>query len=167
MRRFKISLRFWQNRSLTVAALIGVVVAAALAQTASEKPSVDVRRVGSRLACQCGCKDSVATCSMLECSFSKPAKERIAQMQAVGMSDEQIIQAFVRDYGPGIYLATPNAWGWIVPYASVVLGLAMIWLFVKRYRKPKALAEVSTLEIDDPALEKYKDQIEKDLAKLE
>jgi cytochrome c-type biogenesis protein CcmH len=104
---------------------------------------------------------------MLECSFSKPAKLRIAQMQAVGMSDEQIIQAFVRDYGPGIYLAPPNAWGWIVPYASVLLGLAMIWLFVKRYRKPKPLAEIGMLEIDDPALEKYKDQIEKDLAKLE
>jgi cytochrome c-type biogenesis protein CcmH len=136
-------------------------------QTASEKPGVDVRRVGARLACQCGCKDSVATCSMLECSFSKPAKLRIAQMQAVGMSDEQIIQAFVRDYGPGIYLAPPNAWGWIVPYASVLLGLAMIWLFVKRYRKPKPLVEIGTLEIDDPTLEKYKDQIEKDLAKLE
>jgi cytochrome c-type biogenesis protein CcmH len=108
---------------------------------------------------------------MLECSFSKPAKERIAQMQAVGMSDEQIIQAFVRDYGPGIYLATPNAWGWIVPYASVGLGLVMIWLFVKRYRKPKALAEIGPgpegAPLDDPALEKYKDQIEKDLAKLE
>jgi cytochrome c-type biogenesis protein CcmH/NrfF len=155
MRRFKTSL------------LVMVVAAAALAQTASEKPSTDVRRVGSRLACQCGCKDSVATCSMLECSFSKPAKERIAQMQAVGMSDEQIIQAFVRDYGAGIYLATPNAWGWIVPYASVLLGLAMIWLFVKRYRKPRALAEIGALEIDDPALEKYKEQIEKDLAKLE
>ena len=155
MRRFKTSL------------FAILVTAAALAQTASEKPSADVRRVGSRLACQCGCKDSVATCSMLECSFSKPAKERIAQMQAVGMSDEQIIQAFVRDYGPGIYLATPNAWGWIVPYASVGLGLVMIWLFVKRYRKPKALAEIGALEIDDPALDKYKDQIEKDLAKLE
>ena len=155
MRRFKISL------------LSVFLAAAALAQTAAEKPSVDVRRVGARLACQCGCKDSVATCSMLECSFSKPAKERIAQMQAVGMSDEQIIQAFVRDYGAGIYLATPNAWGWIVPYASVLLGLAMIWWFMKRYRKPRALAEIGTLEIDDPALEKYKDQIEKDLAKLE
>ena len=152
-------------------ALALVLAAAALAQTAAEKPSVDVRRVGSHLACQCGCKDSVATCSMLECSFSPPAKERIAQMQAVGMSDEQITQAFVRDYGPGIYLATPNAWGWIVPYASVLLGLAMIWLFVKRYRKPKALPEIGTdpggAPIDDPALEKYKDQIEKDLAKLE
>ena len=88
---------------------------AALAQTASEKPCVDVRRVGARLACQCGCKDSVATCSMLECSFSKPAKEKIAQMQAVAMSDDQIIQAFVRENGPGIYLAPPNAFGWIIP----------------------------------------------------
>ncbi|MGA2724637.1 MAG: cytochrome c-type biogenesis protein CcmH [Bryobacteraceae bacterium] len=152
--------------------MLALVIAAAVGptgtpQTASEKPSADVRRVGARLACQCGCKDSVATCSMLECSFSKPAKLRIAQMQAVGMSDEQIIQAFVRDYGPGIYLAPPNAWGWIVPYASVLLGLAMIWLFVKKYRKPKPLAEIGLLEIDDPALEKYKDQIEKDLAKLE
>src|SRR5512138_2037841 len=96
-----------------------IIAAAALAQTASEKPSVDVRRVGSRLACKCGCKDSVATCSMLECHFSKPAKERIAQMQSVGMSDDQIVQAFIRDYGADIFLAQPNAFGWIVPYASV------------------------------------------------
>ena len=93
MQRFKSSL------------LVLMVAVAALAQTASEKPSVDVRRVGARLQCQCGCKDSVATCSMLECHFSKPAKERIAQMQSVGMSDEQIVQAFIRDYGMAVYLA--------------------------------------------------------------
>src|SRR5499427_2206035 len=95
------------------------IAAVALAQTAAEKPSLDTRRVGARLQCQCGCKDSVATCSMLECHFSKPAKERIARMQAVGMTDDQIIQAFVKDYGPGIYLAPPSAFGWIVPYAAV------------------------------------------------
>ena len=100
-----------------------LIAAVALAQTASEKPSVDVRRVGARLACQCGCKDSVATCSMLECGFSKPAKEKIAQMQAVGMSDAQIIQSFTREYGPGIYLSPPNALGWIIPYASVFAGV--------------------------------------------
>jgi cytochrome c-type biogenesis protein CcmH/NrfF len=104
---------------------------------------------------------------MLECSFSKPAKERIARMQAVGMSDSQIIEAFVRDYGQGIYLAEPNALGWIVPYAGVGLGLVVIWLFIKKYRKPAPLPEIGTMEIDDPELEKYKDQIEKDLANLE
>jgi cytochrome c-type biogenesis protein CcmH/NrfF len=147
--------------------LVLVAAAIALAQTAAEKPSADTRRVGARIACQCGCKDSVATCSMLECSFSKPAKERIARMQAVGMSDDQIIAAFVRDYGPGIYLAPPSALGWIVPYAGVGLGLVVIWLFLKKYRKPASLPETGTMEIDDPELDKYKDQIEKDLAKLE
>src|ERR1044071_4320869 len=90
----------------SILALLLAVVA--LAQTASEKPSVDVRRVGARIACQCGCKDSVATCSMLECHFSKPAKEKIAQMQSVGMSDQQIVQSFIRDYGQGVYLAPPD-----------------------------------------------------------
>jgi cytochrome c-type biogenesis protein CcmH/NrfF len=144
-----------------------LLAAAALAQTAAEKPSVDVRRVGQRIACQCGCKDSVATCSMLECHFSKPAKERIAQMQSVGMSDNQIIQAFIREYGAGIYLAPPNAWGWIIPYASLGLGAVVIWLFIRRYYKPKPLTDLGEMEIDDPALAKYKDQIEKDLANLE
>jgi cytochrome c-type biogenesis protein CcmH/NrfF len=156
MRRFRSSLWF-----------VLMVAAVALAQTASEKPSLDVRRVGARLACQCGCKDSVATCSMLECGFSKPAKERIARMQSVGMSDQQIIDAFVRDYGAGIYLAPPNAFGWIVPYASIGFGLVIIWLFIRKYRKPAPLPEIGPLEIDDPDLAKYKDQIEKDLAKLE
>jgi len=144
------------------------MVIAALAQTAAEKPSVDTRRVGARLACQCGCKDSVATCSMLECHFSKPAKERIAQMQAVGMSDQQIIDAFLRDYGAGVYLAPPSPAGWIVPYASVGLGLGVIWLFLRRYyRKPKPMTDLGAIEIDDPLLAKYKDQIEKDLANLD
>jgi cytochrome c-type biogenesis protein CcmH len=140
---------------------------AALAQTASEKPSIDVRRVGAHLACKCGCTDSVASCAMLECHFSKPAKEKIAQMQGVGMSDDQIIQSFVREYGAAIYLAPPNAFGWIIPYSAVGVGLFVIYLFIKKYRKPKPLVELGAMEIDDPELAKYKDQIEKDLANLE
>ncbi len=144
-----------------------MVAAVALAQTASEKPSVDVRRVGARLQCQCGCKDSVATCSMLECHFSKPAKERIAQMQSVGMSDEQIVQAFIRDYGMAVFLATPNAWGWIVPYATAGFGLVIILLFLRKYYKPRVMTDLGEIDADDPELAKYKEQIEKDTANLD
>ena len=147
--------------------MLAVIAVAALAQSASENPSLDVRRVGMRLACQCGCKDSVATCSMLECGFSKPAKERIAKQLALGMSDQQIIDGFIRENGPGIYLAPPSAFGWIVPYASVGFGMVVIWMFLKRYRKPKPLAVIGPVEIGDPELEKYKDQIERDLANLD
>ena len=155
MQRFKSSL------------LILLVAAVALAQTASEKPNVDVRRVGARLQCQCGCKDSVATCSMLECHFSKPAKERIAQMQSVGMNDEQIVQAFIRDYGMAIYLAPPNAFGWIVPYAVAGLGMVVCFLFVRKYYKPKTMTDLGEIEADDPELAKYREQIEKDTANLD
>ena len=151
-------------KSSLLALLVAVV---ALAQTASEKPSLDVRRVGARLQCQCGCKDSVATCSMLECHFSKPAKERIAQMLALGMSDEQIVQAFVRDYGAAIYLAPPNAFGFIVPYATAGLGLAVILLFLRKVYKPRPMTELGAVEVEDPTLAKYKDQIEKESANLD
>jgi cytochrome c-type biogenesis protein CcmH/NrfF len=155
MRRFKTSF------------VILALAAAAFAQTAAEKPGVDVRRVGARLQCQCGCGDSVATCSMLECGFSRPAKDRIAKLQAAGMSDQAIIATFVKEYGPGIYLSEPNAFGWVVPYCAAGLGLGVILLFVRKYRKVQAVTVAGPVEIDDLALEKYKDQIEKDLSKLD
>jgi cytochrome c-type biogenesis protein CcmH/NrfF len=104
---------------------------------------------------------------MLDCGFSKPAKERIARMQAVAMTDDQIVRAFVQDYGPGVYLAPPSPFGWIVPYAVAGLGLVVVWLFVRKYYKPPPAAAGGAPEPDDPALDKYKDQIEKDLADME
>ena len=104
MQRFRVSL------------LATLLALAAMSQTASEKPSSDVRRVGAHLQCMCGCKDSVSTCSMLECSHSKPAKEKIARMLSVGhVGRPQIIQDFVREDGPGIYLAPPSAFGGSCP----------------------------------------------------
>ncbi|HTX35889.1 MAG TPA: cytochrome c-type biogenesis protein CcmH [Bryobacteraceae bacterium] len=148
-------------------ALICLLAVAALAQTASEKPSAAVLRVGSRLACKCGCKETLASCSMLDCESSKAGKLRIAQMLKLGYSDDQIIQAFVREYGASIYLAEPDAWGWLVPYICLAFGLVIVWLFIRKYRKPRLIPEVGAIELDDPALQKYKEQIEKDLASLE
>ena len=136
------------------------------AETAAEKPSVDVRRVGAHIGCQCGCKDTVATCAMLECSFSKPAKEKIAKLQAAGEPDKTIIDQFVAEFGPAVYRGNPSAYGWLVPYLLIAPGLALIWWFVRRYRKPRAIAELGPPP-DDAELAKYREQIEKDLAHLE
>lgn len=138
----------------------------ALADTAAEKPSVDARRVGAHIGCQCGCKDTVATCAMLECSFSKPAKEKIAKMQAAGWTDKAIIDQFVAEFGVSVYRGDPSAYGWLVPYLLIAPGLALIWWFVRRYRKPHPIPEIGPV-VDDPELAKYREQIEKDLAHLE
>ncbi len=150
----------WKNSLLLV-----LLAVTALGQTASRKPTVDVLRVAHRLACRCGCTDTVATCSMLECHFSKPAKERIAKMQAAGMSDQAIIDQFIAEYGPDIYRAMPNAWGRAVPYASLALGLAAICLLIRRYYRKPALQTASAP--DDPALARYRQQIENDLSHLD
>jgi len=55
----------------------------------------------------------------------------------------------------------------------VAVGLVLILLYLKaKYRKPKPMTELGpiepgTVEIDDPELAKYKEQIERDLANLE
>jgi cytochrome c-type biogenesis protein CcmH/NrfF len=158
--------KFPNNVCIAMVAVALAAVPLAFGETAAEKPSVDTRRVGAHIGCQCGCKDTVATCAMLECSFSKPAKEKIAKLQAAGMADKTIIDQFVGEFGPAVYRGDPSAYGWLVPYLSIAPGLALILWFVRRYRKPRPIPEIGPAP-DDSQLAKYHAQIEKDLAHLE
>ena len=157
-------MRRWKNSLLLL-----VLTAACLAQSASQLQTDSIRRVGSKLACLCGaCKNTVADCPMLECHFGKPAKVRIAALQASGRTDSEIIDLFVKEYGNQV-LAVPPAEGfnllaWVMPWMAVALGLSMIWLFIRRFRKP-ASAKVSPS--DSEALARYRERIEKDLANLD
>jgi len=136
-----------------------LLTTAATAQMASS--TQNMRRVGARLACQCGCPDTVASCSMLGCSFSHPAKEKIAQMQASGVADSAIVTDFIKTYGQGIYRSEPNTFGWLVPYLALALGgVAVIW-FVRRSRRPKPSL------VMDPRPARYNDQIDQELQNLD
>ena len=145
--------------------LFALTLAALMAESTSE----EVHRVGSRLACKCGCPHTVASCDMFECEFSKPAKLHIAKLKGEGVSDQAIIGEYQQKYGADIFRPEPNAFGWLVPYLSVIPGVALIAWFIRRYRQPKPAAAVGapTVDLDDPDLAKYKDQIEKDLSRLD
>ena len=73
-----------------------------------EKPSVDVRRVGARLAVPVRVQGFGGHLQHAGVHFSKPAKEKIAQMQAAGHVGRADRQAFMREYGAGVYLAPPE-----------------------------------------------------------
>lgn len=152
-------LKWSSSVALALALITG---GAAFAQMASRNQKVDVLRVGSRLACQCGgCSDTVATCSMYGC-WSHSAKEKIAKMQAAGISDSAIIDDFVKAYGKGIYRGAPNTFGWLVPYLILALGAAAVILFVRHARRrPKPSL------VMDPRLAQYNEQIDKELQNLD
>jgi len=148
--------------------LILAAAAASLAQTgslASLMPAV--KRVGARLACLCGaCTNSVADCPMLECHYAGPARARIAKMLGEGLTDDQIVDTFVKEQGLRALVVPPaqgfNLLAWVMPFVAIALGLWLIWMFIRRFGKPATVAE-----LDPQLLERYRERIEKDLSKLE
>src|ERR1017187_6049995 len=102
------------------------------AQSAADLESDNVKRVGSRLACQCGsCKSTIACEMAAGCGYCKRVKTRIAQMQSTGKSDQDIIDQLVKESGES-YLAPPGAFGWLTPYLAALFGLGVIFWFVRR-----------------------------------
>jgi cytochrome c-type biogenesis protein CcmH/NrfF len=156
-------MRRWKNSFLLLTA-----AALCLAQTESQITSDEVRRVARHISCQCGSCSEDANCMMSsgQCGFCKPARTKIFKMQQAGMSDQNITDEFVREYGAKIYRADPNAFGWFVPYSTLVLGILVVVWFVRRYYRPAAAASVASTE-GDATLGKYREQIEQDLAHLD
>jgi cytochrome c-type biogenesis protein CcmH/NrfF len=156
MRRWKVSI---------FAALLAATTFAQTGSVANLTPAV--KRVGMRLACLCGgCKNSVGDCAMLQCHYASPARERIAKMLAEGMSDDQIVEVFVKERGIRA-LVVPPAQGfhllaWVMPFVAIALGLGVIWLFIRKFRRP-ALEPAAAPETVD----RYRDRIEKDISKLD
>jgi cytochrome c-type biogenesis protein CcmH/NrfF len=64
--------------------------------------------------------------------WSHQARQKIAHMQAAGLSDSAIVDDFVRAYGEAIYRAAPGALGWAIPYLMLALGAAVVVRFLRR-----------------------------------
>ncbi|HTP89433.1 MAG TPA: cytochrome c-type biogenesis protein CcmH [Bryobacteraceae bacterium] len=154
------------KRIVLLAAVAGLLIG----QDGTALVTPPVRRVGMRLACLCAsCRNTVGDCAMLECGYCKPARLKIAAMQAAGKSDDEIVAAFVKENGLQA-LASPPTSGfsllaWVMPFVAIAAGLLAIVWFVKRFGARRAAAGVP--ELDEETLRRYQEQIEKDVAKLE
>ncbi len=160
-------MRQWRS-SLVLFALVAV----SLAQTGGSTPltNAGVRRVGETLRCMCGCSYTVTSCNMLNCSGAEPARAKLLELVQKGLSDDEIRAEFVKTYGRVVLTKPPsdgfNLVGWVMPFAATGVGLALIiWLISRLYRRVPADAGVPLVETGD--LKRYREQIEKDLSKLD
>jgi cytochrome c-type biogenesis protein CcmH len=161
-------MRLLRNRPVIAAFLLALLT---IAQSSSALLTPEVRRVGGRLACLCGsCNNTVGDCAMLECHYSRPMRERIAAMQKLGLNDEEIVKAVVKDNGIQALAAPPgegfNLLAWVMPWVAVALGLVAIWLFIQRLNRKRAVAAAAP-ELDPEVLNRYRENIEKDLANFD
>ena len=93
-------------------------------------------------------------------------REEVKGMVAAGMSREAILDHYVAQYGERI-LATPRAEGfnrlvYILPWAALILGVAIVFLLLKKLRTP--VAESPPESLPDS---RYTAVIEKELKNLD
>lgn len=157
-------MRRWKSSLLLLA-----IAALGMAQTASKLQLDAIQRVGDKLACLCGaCNNTVATCAMLECHYSKPAKEKIAEMAAAGKTDREILDYFIQREGLRALAEPPaegfNLMGHVMPFLAFALGIWITWWFVRRFRGKPAVAGA---EMDPETLARYQKRIESDMKELD
>lgn len=158
-------MRQWKSSFLLI-----LLAAICLPQTSSDIMTPAVRRVADKLACKCGCNNSVGTCTMLQCHYAEPARQKVAALQAEGKSDDQILKIFVQESGLSA-LAVPPTEGfsllaWVMPFVAIGIGLLGLSLYVKRY-SPKRAKAAAMPEVDPAVLARYRDRIDKEVSNLE
>ena len=147
--------------------ILCLALAPGFAQTAEEMESAPVNRVAERLLCPCGCKLNMA-CRMdpYPCRTCWDNKKKILKMQAAGMSDQAILDQFVQENGKDILSVQPGTLGLLTFYSAAFVGLILVVFVIRRYRRPPASA-AGPQDADQAVLDRYHDQIEKEVEKLD
>ena len=133
------------------------------------------KEIGTKLKCMCrGCDMSAGLCAHPGGSFSGPCDTAKAELKEVdeilgqGKSEQQIIDAFVTEYGTTVYVEPPKKGfglvAWLIPLFYSVLGLGLVVFVVRKWavRSPSAPAAATGANVPNEALERARAQAERD-----
>jgi len=135
---------------------IALAIAAAPVAVLQVKAEIDhAHELGKRVKCSCGgCEQTAGTCYHVGGAFSGPcdvAKTMISEIQAhlnKGLTDDQVIQAMIKEYGPGAYVEPPKKGfglvAWVMPGVYLLGGALLVVFVISRWRKRGIAAESST-----------------------
>lgn len=143
--------------------IVGVLGALCFATSpAVAHAPVSAQEVAEGLTCQCGCGLTVANCNHPQCEFSVPVREQIAAMIGRGMAGPEIIAFYRHKYGEKI-LSSPTAAGfnllaWVMPFAAIAAGSAIIVVAASRWREKPPSAP-----LPDPEAAVFDDELKRRL----
>jgi cytochrome c-type biogenesis protein CcmH len=127
---------------LAMIAMAPLLITSVGAQQLSDR----AKQVGTRIKCMCrGCDMPASTCSHPGGAFSgmcdtaKGMLKEVDQHIAKGETDEQILQAFVQEYGTQVYTEPPKSGfslvAWVLPSVYLSVGAGVVIFVIARWRK--------------------------------
>jgi cytochrome c-type biogenesis protein CcmH len=116
-------------------ALAAIVSAAAIARPIAAATETPAEKIESRLMCYCGCTD--LTVHVCNCGTAAGIKDDIRDRLARGQTPDQVVDAYVAQYGEQIRSA-PTASGfnllaWVMPFAVLFAAGAAVTVLVRRW----------------------------------
>jgi cytochrome c-type biogenesis protein CcmH len=127
---------------LAMFAMAPLLIAPVGAQQLSDR----AKQVGMKIKCMCrGCDMPAAGCSHPGGAFSgmcETAKMMLGEVDqhiAKGETDDQIMQAFVHEYGTQVYTEPPKSGfslvAWVMPSVYLFFGAGVVIFVIARWRK--------------------------------
>lgn len=117
-----------------------------LDRTGARENDPVVTAIEHRLRCTCGCGLDVYTCRTTDfvCTVSPRMHREVLALQDQGKTPQQVIDAFVANYGEVVLMAPKpvgfNLAGYLVPGSLLLLGAAALTWYLRR-REMVAAAE--------------------------
>jgi cytochrome c-type biogenesis protein CcmH/NrfF len=126
------------------------------------------RTLGHHLMCVCGCGQVLLECNHVGCQYSDRMRIELAAALDRGDNDDLTLQSFVQKYGTTV-VAAPSTTGfgrvaWIMPFAALVAGLAMVVMVVRSWRNRPAPALADGIQpLRGAELERFREQADKEV----
>jgi cytochrome c-type biogenesis protein CcmH len=128
------------NYFLLVVALVSLaVLVAALPAALRAQQSDRGEEISGKLMCMCGCGQTLKECNHIDCPLRAGMFKQVEADVARGESDDLILQDFVQEYGEAVLSEPPakgfNLIAWIFPGAAFAVGLCVVILIVRNWRR--------------------------------
>ncbi len=143
----------------------------ALGPTTAADTDAAYQAIEKRLKCSCGCGLDIYTCRTTDfnCTYSPGLHRQVVALAEQGKTAQQIIDAFVVEYGPQVLMAPPkrgfNLIGYLVPSFVVLVAAGFLFLALRRWTRatapgPAAVTPAAGTEASPAELERLRRELE-------